>query len=719
MEDEAQRQVDKMLEGGGEEVQEALLFDETYGRRRRKMARREVAALEEEGSDVLGHREQLEGARQELRFAEEDLERHWEAKDSLMDATEKSVWGKGIDVEQTIIDTVTEKLLRVRALERRIELGGWDGDEDDNERDARYELRWLKRKSVLATAGPRGSIDGNRHDLEMVFRLLDSDGSGDLSAKELQDHISSLGLGKTLYSEASRMMSIADADGDCYVTKGTQDALGEDVKGRDVIVEMEDVTETGKDGSAINRGRRAKRILCAVPDKGEEPVLWERSWEEQTHDPRQPSYMERLVQLMGSANPKMWTKSSGSGAVDLKEFLSMFVSTEDESDEDDDEYLEASPSKADTKSRAASSSAEGLLKESVALFDAKSKNKADVRPSKDIHRGAGRGSSVDGEADHSSSTLPTATPLMTAITTWDIENVARLSPLEKMLAQIHDGSCGDTLRLDALLFTRSNLGKIADRSEWLSGLADALQSNVGITSLAVTRINLNHEEVRELCSSIKNSRLRHLSLLENWDIGASGCIAACKELTACVRLETLDISGCSVEDEGVEAVASILIGKARLQSLAMRNCRISDVGATHIARALSRDSYLSTLDLTHNLIGNSGCKALQECMLECNASNNQVSSSNTSIISLLVELNPISAGEFIPSHMCRHPRVLCGRFFTSSDMRLSRAGDKARLQTLTSDHGIALRQSLKATYDPLTSFARWALPATRARMLHS
>lgn len=507
--EEGERQLQRMMEGRTQDDRDLMLLDERRARRIRRDLRRHVSVLEEEGNEVFGHREMLESARRRLDAAEEELERYWEDKEKLMDVTEDAVWGKGINVEQEAIDGVIEKMLRQLALERRLESGEWEEEDDsqDSEEvgDAVAELEWLRRKPVLAAAGGAGtSIASLRSDLEMVSRLLDTDGIGDLDVKEVQDHIASLGLGKALHSEAARMMMLADEDGDCYVTKADVDPSGEAVEGVVVRVEMVDHMERGKDGAIVNKGRRPQRIILASPEPGQEAVVWERAFEQELNDPRHPQYFEKLVALMGSSNPKAWIKSAGSGTLDLEEFISMFISH-------GDGYEDVHSNVNAPRAGLSGSGPQAKKKHSGLALSETLKSSALGDGSKSLEKGpqqhkqhapildVGADKENDGvdpvrSGESKRQELNTGeSPLVKAMALWDVEHEKRLAPLEMLLLQVRDGSCGDTLELNALHFGQSSLGKYADRAEWLSGLADSFQANKSITSLSLVRMNLTNE----------------------------------------------------------------------------------------------------------------------------------------------------------------------------------------------------------------------------------
>ena len=514
--EEAERQLQRMMDGKSQDQCDLILLDERRAKRIRRELRRQVSALEEEGSEVFGHVEMLEEARRQLDHAAEELERYWEEKERLMDVTEDAVWGKGINVEQETIDNVIEKMVRQHSLERRLENGEWEEkngnkeeEEEKEEKDAAAELEWLRKPPVLLAHGRAGTtVASLREDLEMVFRLLDSDGSGDLDVKEVQDHIASLGLGKALHSEATRMMMLADADGDCFVTKASVDASGEAVKGAEVRVEMVGNVDRGKDGTIMNKGRRPHRIILKSPEPGQDAVLWERASELESNDPRHPQYLEKLVALMGSSNPKAWTKSTGSGTVDLEEFINMFVSREDRDGEmhSEDNVPGAGHSHSGSKTKQDQHAISLSQASKSSLLGGGGRSSRESLEDRS-HQHKQIGSILDEKGDKENNFMDPAgpgesesqqnktgrSPIMKAMALWDVEHDQRLAPLEMLLLQVRDGSCGTSLKLDAIHLGQSSLGKYADRADWLSGLSDSLQANKSITALQLMRMNLTNE----------------------------------------------------------------------------------------------------------------------------------------------------------------------------------------------------------------------------------
>lgn len=106
----------------------------------------------------------------------------------LLELTEDTIWGKGIKTDRVTIDEVVQKMLRKRSIEDRLLKEGGDFDSDGENEELPEELRRLTAGD--SAVGLLGKVMGAKKELEAVFRLLDSDGSGQISVREVQEHVS-------------------------------------------------------------------------------------------------------------------------------------------------------------------------------------------------------------------------------------------------------------------------------------------------------------------------------------------------------------------------------------------------------------------------------------------------------------------------------------------------------------------------------------------------
>ena len=122
--------------------------------------------------------------------------------------------------------------------------------------------------------------------------------------------------------------------------------------------------------------------------------------------------------------------------------------------------------------------------------------------------------------------------------------------------------------------------------------------------------------------------LEVLNLMNNQSIGVMGAQSIANGLKESKALEELDLSLCSIGDEGVGYIADALQGKDRLEDVSRENVRGNDVlrtlllkgnhigneGAEKIAEALQHNEALEILDLSNNEIGDEGAKIIAKAL---------------------------------------------------------------------------------------------------------
>merc|ERR1712187_315227 len=78
------------------------------------------------------------------------------------------------------------------------------------------------------------------------------------------------------------------------------------------------------------------------------------------------------------------------------------------------------------------------------------------------------------------------------------------------------------------------------------------------------------------------------------------------------KLQRLRLDGCSIGDDGLEAIADALTRGLELVDLFVERCEISITGCQFLADAL-RNRRLRTLSVRENVIGDEGCILLARC----------------------------------------------------------------------------------------------------------
>eukprot|EP01090_Pellita_catalonica_P017745 TRINITY_DN544_c0_g1_i3.p1 TRINITY_DN544_c0_g1~~TRINITY_DN544_c0_g1_i3.p1 ORF type:complete len:311 (-),score=57.16 TRINITY_DN544_c0_g1_i3:785-1717(-) len=81
-------------------------------------------------------------------------------------------------------------------------------------------------------------------------------------------------------------------------------------------------------------------------------------------------------------------------------------------------------------------------------------------------------------------------------------------------------------------------------------------------------------------------------------------------------LQTLDLAGNDIGNEGADAIAQVLLQNSSLQSCDLSDNGILKEGADSIAQALLKNSTLQSLDLSGNVVGNKGADAIAQVLLQ-------------------------------------------------------------------------------------------------------
>lgn len=179
------------------------------------------------------------------------------------------------------------------------------------------------------------------------------------------------------------------------------------------------------------------------------------------------------------------------------------------------------------------------------------------------------------------------------------------------LKSLHDLSlCWNALTvigLEQLIPSWTNNSKLRDL--YLAGNVGIADSGVELLAKSGLLVQLEVLDLGEcgigfegaiiLANALPESSLKELSLGLNKDLGDDGMRALCNVLPRC-KLESLDVTQCSITDSGVTPLAIALNACPKLREIRMNDNEITDVGALLLREALRQSLVVCVLDLEGN-----------------------------------------------------------------------------------------------------------------------
>ncbi|XDV53600.1 hypothetical protein PO909_022062 [Leuciscus waleckii] len=148
-------------------------------------------------------------------------------------------------------------------------------------------------------------------------------------------------------------------------------------------------------------------------------------------------------------------------------------------------------------------------------------------------------------------------------------------------------------------------------------LSSALRSNLSLRELDLSENNFGNAAVKHLLALLENPRCKLEKLgLRSCDISDGGCADLSSALRSNLSLRELDLSKNVITDSGVDQLSALLADpQCKLEKLEMRSCYISNRGCADLSSALrSNPSHLRELDLSGNVITDLGIKQLSDLL---------------------------------------------------------------------------------------------------------
>lgn len=128
-------------------------------------------------------------------------------------------------------------------------------------------------------------------------------------------------------------------------------------------------------------------------------------------------------------------------------------------------------------------------------------------------------------------------------------------------------------------------------------IVDSLLGNDTISHITYRSSQLNLDTMKELCRLVSNRETRILGLTHN-EIGDGELLESlCAALRQSVGLKCLDLSYNVIGDTGAELLADFLLTNPKLGHLHLDEHRLSDQGCMHFGRALETNTKLKLLSL--------------------------------------------------------------------------------------------------------------------------
>ena len=152
-------------------------------------------------------------------------------------------------------------------------------------------------------------------------------------------------------------------------------------------------------------------------------------------------------------------------------------------------------------------------------------------------------------------------------------------------------------------------------------LGESLKRNRGLKTLNISDCDIDDQGMKSLASALNmNGSLQMLDLSWNRAVTGIGFMALGESLKRNRGLKTLDISDCSIDDQGMKSLASALEMNGSLEELDLSGNRVvTGIGFMALGESLKRNRGLKTLDISYSSIDDQGMKSLASA-LEMNGS---------------------------------------------------------------------------------------------------
>ena len=176
-------------------------------------------------------------------------------------------------------------------------------------------------------------------------------------------------------------------------------------------------------------------------------------------------------------------------------------------------------------------------------------------------------------------------------------------------------------------------------------IATALQTNTTrLRTLNVSVCSISDEGVESLARALAvNRSLQELDISRN-QIGDNGIAHIATALqTNTTTMTTLNISNCSISDVGAESLARALAVNRSIQELDIRSNEIGDNGIAHIATALQKNTTMRTLDISNCSISDVEADSLASfvniSLQYLNICNNEIGDNGIACIATALQTN--------------------------------------------------------------------------------
>ena len=155
----------------------------------------------------------------------------------------------------------------------------------------------------------------------------------------------------------------------------------------------------------------------------------------------------------------------------------------------------------------------------------------------------------------------------------------------------------------------------------LMALGESLQRNGGLKTLDISYCSIDDKGMKSLASALEmNGSLEELNLRGNDAVTGIGHMALGESLKRNRTLKTLNISYCSIDDQGMKSLASALEMNGSLEELDLTwNPAVTGIGYMALGESLKRNRGLKTLNISQCCIDGQGVKSLASA-LEMNGS---------------------------------------------------------------------------------------------------